>query len=103
MIAPSPVHCFSITFLSRLSCYNLKQLEYSSLALFTRFIHSRDMKTQHIQFKILNKRLSLYFCNLLQFNFVLNMFLNGQVCKENFHSFADVRDDVTRSLDVCHR
>ena len=31
------------------------------------------------------------------------MFLNGQVCKENFHPFANVRDDVTKSLDVCHR
>ena len=61
------------------------------------------MKTQHIRFEILNERLSLFYCNIIQLNFVLNMFLIGQVCKEIFASFGGVTDDVTRSLHVCHR
>ena len=31
------------------------------------------------------------------------MFLIGQICKENFHTFGDVMDDVTKSLDPCYR
>ena len=31
------------------------------------------------------------------------MLLMGHICKQNFHPFDDVKDDVTRSLDVCHR
>ena len=65
------------------------------------------MKTQHIKFEILNGRLCLFDCNLIRLNFVLNMFLICQFCKEKFHSFDDVMDDVkedvTRSRDVCHR
>ena len=63
-------------------------------------LHSRDMKTQHIKFEILNERLSLFFCNIIQLNFVLNMFLIGQVCKETFALFGGVKDDVTRSFRV---
>ena len=66
------------------------------------FLHSRNMKTQHIKFEILKDRLRLFHCNLKQPYFVLNIFSTGYVCKENFHPFGDVRDDVTRSLDVCH-
>ena len=40
-------------------------------------IHSRDMKTQHIKFEIQNERLTLFNCNLIQFNFVLNMLVIG--------------------------
>ena len=29
--------------------------------------------------------------------------LRDSVTPENFHPFCDVRDDITRSLDVCHR
>ena len=61
------------------------------------------MKTQHILFGILNEILSYFYCNVIQLNCVLNMLLIGQVCKENVHPFSDVKDDVTRSLDVCHR
>ena len=68
--------------------------------------HSSDMKTQHIKFEILNKRLTLFKCNLIQFNFVLNTLVLDRICNANFHTFGDVRDDVPRSLDVhdvCHR
>ena len=68
-----------------------------------RSIHSRYMNTQHIKFEILNERLSVFKCNLIQLNFVLNILVIDRICDENFHSFDDVRDDVTRSLDVCHR
>ena len=61
------------------------------------------MKTQHIKFEILKERLRLFYCNFIQHNFVLNMFSIGQICKENFHPFRDVIDDVTKSLDACHR
>ena len=66
-------------------------------------IHSRDMKTQHIKFEILQERLRLFYCNFIQHNFVPNMFSTGQICKENFHPFGGVMDDVTKSLDACHR
>ena len=66
------------------------------------FIPSRDMNTQHIKFEILKERLRLFYCNLIQNNFVLGMFSIGQICTENFHPFGDVMDDVTKSLDVCH-
>ena len=65
-------------------------------------IHSRDMKTQHIKFEILNERLTLFKCKLIQLNFELNMIVIGRICNANFHPFGDVTDDVTRSLDVCH-
>ena len=65
-------------------------------------LHSHDMKTQHIKFKILKERLSLFNCNFIQHNFVLNMFSIGQICKENFHPFGDVMDDATKTFDVCH-
>ena len=58
------------------------------------YVHSRDMKTQKID--ILKERLSLFYCNLIQHNFVLNMFSIGQICKENFHQFGDIMDDVTK-------
>ena len=61
------------------------------------------MKTQHIKFKILKERLSLFYCNLIQQNGVLNMLSTGQLCKEKDHPFGDVIDDVTKGLDVCHR
>ena len=61
------------------------------------------MKTQHKIFEILNERLSVFKCNLIQLNFVLNMLVIGRICNANFHPFGDVRDDVTKSLDVCHR
>ena len=61
------------------------------------------MKMQHIKFEILTKRLSLFFCNHMQLNFVLNMLLIGQICKENFRLIGNVRDDVTKRLHVCHR
>ena len=63
------------------------------------------MKTQYIKFEILNKRLSLFDCNHKQLNFVISMLLIGHVhvCKEKFHSLGDVKDDVTRSLNVCRR
>ena len=66
-------------------------------------LHSRDITTQHIKFEILNDRLSLFFCYLILFNFVLNMLVIGQICNANYHPFGDGRDDVTKSLDVCHR
>ena len=61
------------------------------------------MKTQQIKFEILNERLSVFKCNLIQLNFVQKMFVIGRMCNANIHPFGDVRDDVTRSLDVCHR
>ena len=61
------------------------------------------MKTQHIKFKILKEGLSLFYCNLIQHNFVLNMLSTDPICEENVHPFDDVIDDVTKSLDVCHR
>ena len=67
------------------------------------FVHLRYMKTQHIQFEILNERLSVFKCNLIQLNFVQNILVIGRICDANFHPFYDIRDDVTRSLDVCHR
>ena len=66
-------------------------------------IHSRDIKTQHIKIEILKERLRLFYCNFIQHNFILNMISIGQICKENFHPFGDVMDDVTKSLVVCHR
>ena len=66
-------------------------------------VHSRDMKTQHIKIEILKERLRLFYCNFIQHNFVLNIFSIGQICKEIFYPFGDVMDDVTKSLDVCHR
>ena len=47
-------------------------------------IHSRDMKTQHIKFEILNELLTLFKCNLIQLNFVLNMPVMGRICNANF-------------------
>ena len=41
--------------------------------------------------------------NFIQHNFVLNTFSIDQICNENFHSFGDVMDDVTKSLVACHR
>ena len=64
-------------------------------------IHSRDMKTQHIKFRILKERLCLFYCNLVQHNFVLDIFSIGQIFEENFHPFGDVMDDVTKNLDAC--
>ena len=66
-------------------------------------IHSRYMKTQHIKFEILNERLSVLKCNLIQLNFIQNILVIDRICDANFHLFGDVRDDVTRSLDVCNR
>ena len=66
-------------------------------------IHSRYMKTQHMKFEILNEILSVFKFNLIQLNFVQNILVIGRICDTNFHPFGDVRDDVTRSLDVCHR
>ena len=60
------------------------------------------MKTQRIKFEILKERLSLLYCNLIQHDFVLNMFSIGQICNENLHAFGNVMDDVTKHLDVCH-
>ena len=54
-------------------------------------LHSRDMKTQHIKFEILNERLILFNCNLKQLNFVLNMLVVGRICNAIFHPFGDVR------------
>ena len=68
-----------------------------------RSVHSRDMKTQNIKYEILNQRLALFKCNLIQLNFVLNIPVIGRICNANFHPFRNVRDDVTRSLIVCHR
>ena len=61
------------------------------------------MKTQHIKFKILNERLSVIKFYLIQLNFVQNILVIGRICDANFHPFGIVRDDVTRSLDVCDR
>ena len=61
------------------------------------------MKTQRLKYKILKERLSLFYCNHTQLNSVLNLLSIGQICKQNFYRFDDVKDDVTRSLDVCHR
>ena len=61
------------------------------------------MKMQHIKFEILNERLSVFKCNLIQLNFVQTILVFGQICDANFHSFGDVRDGVTKSLDVCRR
>ena len=65
-------------------------------------IHSREMNTKHIKFEILIDRLCLFNYNLKQLNVVLNLII-GQNCKENFHPFGDVSDDVTRAFDTCHR
>ena len=67
------------------------------------YIHSRYMKTQHIKFEILNERLSVFKCNLIQLNFVQNILVIGRICDANFRPFGDVRDVVTRSLDICYR
>ena len=63
------------------------------------------MKTQHIKFEILNERLTLSNSNLIQLNFVQNtsMRVIGRIFNTKFHPFVDVRDDVTRRLDDCHR
>lgn len=50
-------------------------------------VHSRNMKTQHMKFEILKERLSLFYCNLVHLNFVLNMFSPGQIWNEKFHPF----------------
>ena len=73
------------------------------MVIFAPNIHSRDMKTQHINFEILKERLSLFYCNLIQPYFVLNMLSIGQICKDNFHQFGGVRGDVTRCFDDWHR
>ena len=44
-------------------------------------------ETQHIKFEILREGLSSFYCNLIQKNFVLNMFSTDQICNENFHPF----------------
>ena len=75
------------------TCFSQK-----SLGHFNKVLHSRDMKTQHIKFEILNERLTLFKCNLIQINFVLNMLVMGRICNANFHPFGDVRDDVTRKF-----
>ena len=54
------------------------------------------MKTQHIKFEILKEKQSLFDCNLKQHNFVINMLLIGQNCKEKNHPFGEVMDDVTK-------
>ena len=59
------------------------------------------MKTQHIKFEILKERLILFHCDLIQHNFVLDMFSIGQICEEYCHPFGDVMDDVTKNLDAC--
>ena len=51
------------------------------------------MKTQHIKFEILNERLSVFKCNLIQLNFVLNILVIGRIYDANFHPFGDVRDE----------
>ena len=61
-----------------------------------------DETVPHIKFEILKERLSLFYCNLIQHNFVLDMFSIGQICEENFHLFGDVMDDVIKNLDACH-
>ena len=58
------------------------------------------MKTQRIKCEILKDRLGLFYCNLIQLNFVLNMFSIVQICKESFRPYGDIRDDVTRRLDA---
>ena len=71
----------------------LEELFYHKIAIkaasgdnipFEGCVHSRDMKTQHIKFEILNERLTLFKCNLIQFNFVLNMLVIGRICNEIF-------------------
>ena len=59
-------------------------------------------ETQQIKFEILKERLSLFFCNLIQHNFVLDMFSTDKICEENFHPFGDVMYDITKNLDACH-
>ena len=61
------------------------------------------MKTQHIKFEILNERLTLFKCNLIQLNFLLYMLVIDRIYNANFHPFGDDRDDVTSNLEVCHR
>ena len=61
------------------------------------------MKTQHIKFEILKEGLSLFYCNLIQHNLVLNLLSTDQMRKENVHPFDDGTDDVTKSLDVYYR
>ena len=61
------------------------------------------MKTQHKKIEILNERLSVFNSNLIQLNFVQTILVVGRIYDANFHPFGDVRDDVIRSLDVCHR
>ena len=61
------------------------------------------MKTQHIKFEILNDRLSVFKCNRIQLNFVQNILVICRICDVNFHPFGDVKDDITGTLDVCHR
>ena len=59
------------------------------------------MKKQRIKFEFQNERQSLFYCNLIQHNFVQDMFPNGQICEENFHPFGGAMNDVTK-MDVCH-
>ena len=42
------------------------------------------MKTHYIKHEILNEILTLFYCNLIQLTFILNMLLIGQICNENF-------------------
>ena len=44
-------------------------------------LHSRDIKQNILE--ILKERLNLLYWNLIQLNFILNMFSDGQSCKEN--------------------
>ena len=84
----SPLHMSQ----SHMSCFRIET-----------YLHSRYMKTQHIKFEILSERLSVFKCNLIQLNLVQTILVIGQIFYANFHPFGDVRDDVTKSLDVCHR
>ena len=67
------------------------------------FLHSRDMKRQHVKFGILRNRLGLLHCNLIQINFALTICLIGQFFDDNFYPFSGVSDDVPRSLNVSQR
>ena len=67
-----------------------------------------NVQTQFVPFKnatekTLKETLFSFYCNPIHHNFVLNMFSIGQICKETFYPFCGVMDDVTKSLDVCHR
>ena len=76
------------------------QQKFSTDFFFVLILHSRYMKTQQKKFKILNERLYVFKCNLIQLNFVQNILVIGRICNANFHPFGDVRNDVTRSFDA---